>query len=891
MGNSNTKESRAGDGSSRAHHGYPGSASLQSDRASNRRNRVSRGDLGGILGLGTGASQSEPPYERRETKQEREARRLERERVARIAERERSMKEEHVDGGYLVTMGTYTSPEDFNKPIVRQLQIERKVAPFWRGLNDFDDQWTEPQIIAAARGLPVPPADQIPPEDLIPRPLPTNLRTEGSSNLDNLTIPITGRSPSTASEHAPSNPGSALPSPVSAQAPRANSPFKPRGKAIAAVLGGGGSRNGSTTELMPREINLPHDPFVNGQPLEVFLYKNATECPICFLTFPPYLNHTRCCDQPICSECFVQIKRPDPHFPEGHNENDPNHNPEETAGLLVSEPACCPYCTQPDFGVTYEPPPFRRGLSYSMSLIAVGAASAAMSSSSSVNSASLSPTNASPSNGTGRRRNQSVSASSPSVILTDRIRPEWATKLQAARAHLARRAAAATALHTAAFLVGGSENRAFRSRFGRRNNGGSGSALPSPGGVNHGEGENGDSGSGTPSQNGMDQNSRGETGRGRPGGHHRDRLEDLEEMMLAEAVRLSLAAEEERKRKVSKEERKEAKKREKEERKAAKAAAKQAGPYEGVSGRSGQSSASGSTLSLPGLGFGRKRGNSAASNLRIEASVASAIATAESPEANPKEKGKGVDRAASTHAEGAPAAATDPAVPGGSASTSSPRPVPHLPAGPSHLRQMSNASSVTSSILDSQHGSYTSPTHLQDPRSSGLSLGSRSGASEDGGDVDRDRDPSASTEPMFNFRSLAQVVGVSLDGENAGRRLSLIEAERRARESGETGSQDGADFGEVETTKTDTATDHADVNPPAEASGSLSVDTAMGGHIKGNPIAQNGSGEQDAHAASDSLSPPTVTITPETPATDSADDELKQLGSEAAVEPVHRLTE
>jgi hypothetical protein len=76
------------------------------------------------LGSGGGSgSQPEPPYERRETKQEREARRLERERLARIAERERSMKEEHVDGGYLVTMGIYTSPEDFNKQIVRQLQV------------------------------------------------------------------------------------------------------------------------------------------------------------------------------------------------------------------------------------------------------------------------------------------------------------------------------------------------------------------------------------------------------------------------------------------------------------------------------------------------------------------------------------------------------------------------------------------------------------------------------------------------------------------------------------------------------------------------------------------------------------------------------------------------
>ncbi|KAK4153842.1 hypothetical protein C8A00DRAFT_33388 [Chaetomidium leptoderma] len=902
MGNASTKESRAGDASNRAHRPGAGAreagsgASLQSERISGRRNRVGRGDLGGILGLGSGGgsgSQSEPPYERRETKQEREARRLERERVARIAERERSVKEEHVDGGYLVTMGTYTSPEDFNKQIVRQLQIERKLAPFWRGLNDFNDQWNEPQIIAAARGLPVPPPDQIPPEELIPRPLSTSPPAETTPNLDTLTIPIGGRSQSTGSEHVISNPASALPSPVSGQAPRASSPFKPRGKAIAAVLGGS-SRNGSTTEIMPREINLPHDPFVNGQPIEVFLYKDATECPICFLTCPPYLNHTRCCDQPICSECFVQIKRPDPHFPEGHNENDPNHNPEETAGLLVSEPACCPYCTQPDFGVTYEPPPYRRGLTYIISPVALGTASAAMSSSSSVNSTTLSPGVGSPGSGASRRRNQSVSASSPSVILTDRIRPEWATKLQAARAHQARRAAAATALHTAAFLMGGSDNRAFRSRFGRRNTGGSGPAGASPGGANNGDGENGDSGSGTPSQSGPDQNPRGVSGRGPSGGSEsrRDRLEDLEEMMLAEAVRLSLAAEEERKRKVEKEERKETKKREKEERKAAKSAAKQAGPYESAGGRSGQSSASGSSLSLPGLGFGRKRGNSAASNLRVEASVAGAMAASESPEPISKDKGKGVDRGVPTHAEGAPATApTDVASPVGSAGASSPRPIPHLPAGPSHLRQMSNASSVSSSVLDSQHGSFTSPSHLCDPRGSGLSLGNRSGASEDGGDQERDRDPSASTETMFNFRSLAQVVGVSLEGENAGRRLSLIEAERRARESGETHSQESAGSSEMERANADKADDGIDMGSREETPASLSVDVTAGNNAERDLKENELAGPQiTTTAASNSLSPPMVTITPETPTAGDVDDESKQLGCETAIERVHQAT-
>jgi hypothetical protein len=63
------------------------------------------------------------PSQRRETRAERDARKLEKERVVREKERERSMKEEGVDGGYLVTLGTYTGTEDFCKPVVRQLMV------------------------------------------------------------------------------------------------------------------------------------------------------------------------------------------------------------------------------------------------------------------------------------------------------------------------------------------------------------------------------------------------------------------------------------------------------------------------------------------------------------------------------------------------------------------------------------------------------------------------------------------------------------------------------------------------------------------------------------------------------------------------------------------------
>lgn len=131
MGNSQTKESRsAAPPRRRSHQLSPG----PSDAASrpylgSRSARGSRPDLS-ILGIGSGHDRDVATSEhRRETKQERDARRLERERVARLKERERSMKEEHVDGGYLVTQGVYVGTEDYSKPVVRQLMVATPVNP------------------------------------------------------------------------------------------------------------------------------------------------------------------------------------------------------------------------------------------------------------------------------------------------------------------------------------------------------------------------------------------------------------------------------------------------------------------------------------------------------------------------------------------------------------------------------------------------------------------------------------------------------------------------------------------------------------------------------------------------------------------------------------------
>lgn len=568
--------------------------------------------------------------------------------------------------------------------------------------------------MAAARGLPIPPPDEIPPEleYTLPKANETKENVDMAS-IQHLTVPITSRSQSDNSDVSQaSNPAQSLPSAVSPIASgTSTSPlFRTRAKTLAALTT---SKHGSQTDLTPRELQLPRDPFVNGQPIEVNLYKDASECPICFLYYPPYLNRTRCCDQPICSECFVQIKRPDPHAPE-HAEPDPNapepadgERTEPEEGQLVSEPSACPFCVQPEFGVTYASPNFRRGLTYAADPSARPSPNitSPVSSTSSLSSANLAPI-------PGRRRATSLSATDPTVVTTDKIRPDWAQKLANARAHAARRSAAATALHTAAYLMNsgsGSESRLGIGRRGLRR-------------ATHG-----DSGrSGSPALNALaflterqtqtprapaapDTDSAAEDGSGNIAppreSSRRTRIDDLEEMMMMEAIRLSLASEEERRKRDEKEVRKEAKKREKEAKKADKAARKT-----GLYSNNTSNNASTAALQVPGESSFSKVASSA-SSIGEEPSTAG--------------KGKAVER-------GPTSAAKDTIV---EHDTPSPgEPSTAEPAKQSHLRHVSSAASSVSSLME----------HTPDERTSGH-------GTADGSNT--------SLEPMFNFRSLAAVIG------------------------------------------------------------------------------------------------------------------------------------
>ena len=672
-------------------------------------------------------------------------------------------------------------------------QIERRIAPFWRGLNDHSDSWTENQLVAAARGLPIPAPDEIPVQDE-PK---TSSQAESErkmpeKNINNLTVAMSSRSQSfnsdTSSNLSPLQ-ASFPPGPRSSADPASSSGsalFRGRAKTLASLTTSAKTPQGDIT---PREMQLPKDPYVNGQPIEAYLYKDASECPICFLYYPPYLNKTRCCDQAICSECFVQIKRPDPHVPE---HADPTAPPSENAEPvdpeeLVSEPAACPFCVQPEFGITYDPPPFRRGLTYvNHPSTHPLANSSAMSSESSLGSFMSNGGRMSPSS-VSRRRTTSVSATSPLVITTDRVRPDWHQKLATARAHTARRSAAATALHTAAYLMG------------NRNHEGEGRALGAFGrrGLLRRT-----SGPDTPSGNGVSQlnmlalmseryaaspsAARGEEGEpsmtpGPRGSSRRNRVDDLEDMMMMEAIRLSLASEEERRKKEEKDAKKDAKKKEKENKKAEKVARK-TGIYPSSANQSTggidstlsiDASTSQGDLSISGKG---KATQPISSEHKFEHSSYSGPLASASADAQ-------------EHLERARAQL----LPNDLGQFSSPYSSP--PYRPSHLRTLSNASSSTSSIDGSLPGSLKSDHRGQassfevSPNASGINIPS-AGSAQDTYISGTPPGGGAGLEPMFNFRSLAAMVGEDDKIKDASSEENI---------DGQASNQEGESFGKLRT--------------------------------------------------------------------------------------------
>ena len=375
---------------------------------------------------------------------------------------------ESVDGGYLQPHGVYSGSHDFEYPVVRKLLLDRRLAPFFKGLQDYKKTWTDAELLEAVKNSSLP----------SPEPESSGSIATGSSN-EAKTKTLTS-------------------------VPDLNS------------NNSSGISTGKTTSSQPNYV-IPDSEVIG-------LYRDVIECPICFLFYPNRLNLTRCCEQPICTECFVQIQRQPPHYPEEDDEESgtieeqsARQQQKQKEKGLISEPACCPFCMAPEMGITYTPPRVRTGLASAkaklLSLVNESKPSSdfvAVIDDDEDNSGeelAVSSGSTPPS-----ERRGSLAATDPEVITTDQIRPDWALKLAAARAYVARKSATASAIHASAFNPRAVTEQSDSSSSAGNSSGAGASMRP-------------------PRSMVVDVN---------------PRLQELEDMMLMEAIRLSILEEERR---------------------------------------------------------------------------------------------------------------------------------------------------------------------------------------------------------------------------------------------------------------------------------------------------------------------------------------------------------
>ncbi|KAI8380927.1 uncharacterized protein BYT42DRAFT_564695 [Radiomyces spectabilis] len=291
-----------------------------------------------------------------------------------------------IDLGSVLPNGLYpTTQQDYDPRIVRNLIIARQLAPFYKGLPDAPEPVAEEPPKSTKLAVPVPQASS------------SHSSLDSKKSSDTAKLSIAGRPRSASSVGRPRQNVATLGRPRSvSQSKECRGPVVPPKE----------RQQQSYIEKMRQR--------------EKMLYNDAVECPICFLYYPANINYSRCCDQPICTECFVQI-----------------HRPIDTPAV----PATCPFCMEENYGVIYEPPPWTDKLEARARPRARAASVGGK----------ARHTTSGISNGDEPRR-KTVSYKDPAVVLVDHVRPDW-KKLLVANAHPASRRNSASA--------GQSPNRGF----------------------------------------------------------------------------------------------------------------------------------------------------------------------------------------------------------------------------------------------------------------------------------------------------------------------------------------------------------------------------------------------------------------------------------------------
>lgn len=348
--------------------------------------------------------------------------------------------DEIVDGGFLAPYGVHDDEKklDYNDKIVRQLIIERRLQPFYIPLEDYDDyDYSDEELLKVLKS------------QLLHQPYPEN--PEKFEDVPG----VKGLSMSQLSDN--NNIETYVDQSLTKNEKKIQRKLIFSARLYKRKCIWQEQENERYSEakrgLGSNIVMIPSDE------LYLSLYRNGEECPICFLYYPKNLNISRCCQQPICTECFVQIKRKDPHFKNNNGEittdveNIRSEDIPDSSDALISECACCPYCATPNFGITYTPPlkQIRTGLG-----------------------AELKPceyrnklkdnlvdknTEQDTKLITSRPRTHSLPATHDSVVTSDSIRPDWEVNLLKTKMRLKKRFAKATTIHINNRLVSSEEEK------------------------------------------------------------------------------------------------------------------------------------------------------------------------------------------------------------------------------------------------------------------------------------------------------------------------------------------------------------------------------------------------------------------------------------------------
>ncbi|KAI9274522.1 hypothetical protein BDA99DRAFT_497793 [Phascolomyces articulosus] len=275
-----------------------------------------------------------------------------------------------VDLGSVLPNGLYsTAQQDYDLRCVRNLIVARKLAPFYKGLPEA-------------------------PDPVLPN---SNYNKNGNNNNNNN---------NNSNLLIPPAPFPAASSSMTTTSTKRNIHTRPRSASSSSFSSNNNNNTQQSKPQKPQQVApAPTERELRIERMrlrEKMLYNDAIECPICFLYYPSNINYSRCCDQPLCTECFVQIKRP----PESQ-----------------STPATCPFCMQENFGIIYKPPSWSE--SFKLKSYDPSPLSSTVTSNDIKNNTHAPQHTTSGISSYSRPRRQTISHQNPSVVLVDHVRPNW----------------------------------------------------------------------------------------------------------------------------------------------------------------------------------------------------------------------------------------------------------------------------------------------------------------------------------------------------------------------------------------------------------------------------------------------------------------------------------